>query len=432
MALVIKRERYLKQLIRLRDNGQVKIITGIRRCGKSFLLNRIFASYLMLDGVGPANIIQIDLDDDTNARYRNPMELSAFIRSRIFNNEEPFYVLIDEIQQVGTVPNPYLPNANIGFTDVLNGLRNIPNVDVYVTGSNSKMLSSDIATEFRGRGDIIRLHPLTYDEFYEAFQGEKRLAWREFITYGGMPKILSIDNHEDKAKYLSELFSLIYIKDIIERNKLRASETVLDTLLNIVASSVGSLTNPTKIADTFTSIGKIKIKNETVARYLECFIDAFILSKAIRYDIKGRSYIESPLKYYYTDAGLRNAKINFRQQEENHIMENVLYNEFKARGFNIDVGIVPHRWKDSDGKTRQTALEVDFILNKGNKQYYIQSALTIANEEKRMQEINSLSRVDDSFDKIVIVKDDILPWTDDKGIRYINVEEFLLKDINDL
>lgn len=432
MTTLIRRERYLNQLIKLRNNGQVKVITGIRRCGKSFLLNRIFTSYLMVEGVDPANIIKMDLDDDINARYRNPMELSTYIRSRIANDEERFYVLIDEIQKVGYIPNPYLPDEKIGFPDVLNGLKNIPNVDVYVTGSNSKMLSSDIATEFRGRGDIIRLHPLTYDEFYEAFPGEKRQAWREFITYGGMPKILSIAPHEDKARYLSDLFSLIYVKDIIERNKLRTSEAVLDTLLNIVASSVGSLTNPTKIADTFTSVGKTKIKNETVSRYLECFIDAFILNKAYRYDIKGRAYIETPLKYYYTDVGLRNAKINFRQQEENHIMENVLYNEFKARGFNVDVGVVTHRWKDDYGKTRLSNFEVDFILNRGNRLYYIQSALTIANEEKRLQEINSLNRIDDSFEKIVIVKDDILPWTDDRGIHYINVEDFLLKKINGL
>ncbi|MDE5813037.1 MAG: ATP-binding protein, partial [Muribaculaceae bacterium] len=296
MTVLIKRERYLNQLIRLRNNGQVKIITGIRRCGKSFLLNRIFSSYLMTEGIGAANIIQMDLDDDINARYRNPMELSIYIRNRISNNHERFYVLIDEIQKVGSIPNPYLPDEKIGFTDVLNGLKNLPNVDVYVTGSNSKMQSSDIATEFRGRGDIIRLHPLTYEEYYEAYPGEKRYAWREFITYGGMPKVLSIESHEEKAKYLSDLFRLIYIKDIIERNNLRTSESVLDTLLNIVASSIGSLTNPTKIADTFTSVGKTKIKNETVSRYLDCFIDAFILSKTFRYDIKGRAYIETPLK----------------------------------------------------------------------------------------------------------------------------------------
>lgn len=432
MAVLIGRERYLNELIQLRDNGQVKIITGIRRCGKSFLLNRIFTNYLMLKGVEPANIIQMDLDDDINARYRNPIELSNYVRSKIQDDKKNYYVLIDEVQKVSPIPNPYLPNEKIGFIDVLNGLNNLHNVDVYVTGSNSKMLSSDIATEFRGRGDIIRLYPLTYNEFYEAYPGEKRHAWRDFITYGGMPRILSIESHEDKAKYLADLFSLIYIKDVIERNKLRTDESVLNTLLNIVASSVGSLTNPTKIADTFQSAGKIRIKNETIARYLDCFVEAFILNKAYRYDIKGRAYIETPLKYYYTDVGLRNAKLNFRQQEENHIMENVIYNELLARGFSIDVGIVNIRWKESEGRMRSSALEVDFVINKGEKRYYIQSALTIADNAKRSQEINSLCRIDDSFAKIVVVKDDIVSWTDEYGILYINVEDFLLSKINQL
>lgn len=429
---LIKRERYLKELIRLQGNGQVKIITGIRRCGKSFLLNRLYRNHLIENGVDNENIIQLDLDDDINARYRNPMELSAYLRSRIKDTERQYYILIDEIQKVRPIANPYLPEETIGFIDVLNGLKNLPNVDVYVTGSNSKMLSSDIATEFRGRGDIIHLHPLTYDEFFEAFPGEKRLAWREYITYGGMPRVLSIERNEDKARYLQDLFSLIYIKDIVERNNLRADESVLNTLLNIVSSSVGSLTNPTKIADTFQTVAKIKIKNETIARYLELFIEAFILNKAYRYDIKGRAYIETPLKYYYTDVGLRNAKINFRQQEENHIMENVLYNELQARGFCIDVGVVNHRWKDADGKMKTSMLEVDFIVNRGEKRYYIQSALTIADEQKRIQETNSLRRIDDSFVKIVIVKDDILPWTDENGIQYINIEDFLLSKINEL
>lgn len=429
---LIKRERYLNELIRLRDNGQVKIITGIRRCGKSFLLNQIYRNHLIESGVGAENIIQLDLDDDINVRYRNPMELSGYLRGKIKTGEGRYYILIDEIQKVSSIPNPYVPSETIGFVDVLNGLKNIPNLDVYVTGSNSKMLSSDIATEFRGRGDVVQLYPLTYDEFYEAFPGEKRHAWREYIMYGGMPRVLSIERHEDKARYLSDLFSLIYIKDIIERNNLRADESVLGTLLNIVSSSVGSLTNPTKIADTFQSVGKIKIKNETVARYLELFIEAFILNKAYRYDIKGRAYIETPLKYYYTDIGLRNAKINFRQQEENHIMENVLYNELKVRGFSIDVGVINHRVKDSEGKMRSSSLEVDFVINRGEKRYYIQSALTIADEQKRAQEINSLKRIDDSFVKIVTVKDDILPWTDENGIQYINIEDFLLSRINDL
>ena len=430
--VVIERKRYLEKLIRLRDNGQVKIITGIRRCGKSFLLNVIYRDYLMQDGVKKEQIIGLDLDDNLNARYRNPMELSNYLRSLVKDEDKRYYILIDEIQKVKPVPNPYLPDEKIGFVDVLNGLKNLPYVDVYVTGSNSKMLSSDIATEFRGRGDIIPLAPLTYDEFYNAYPGEPRFAWREFITYGGMPKLLSIESHESKAQYLADLYRLLYIKDVIERNHLKTDEAVLDELLNIISSAVGSLTNPTKIADTFQTVKKTKIKSDTISRYLDCFIDAFILHKAFRYDIKGRSYIETPLKYYFSDIGLRNVKINFRQHEENHIMENILYNELKVRGFSIDVGVVPVRRKDEDGKMKLSQLEVDFVLNKGEKRYYIQSALTVADEEKRLQEVNSLNRIDDSFTKIVIIKDDKLPWTDERGVLYMNIEDFLLNKINEL
>ena len=429
---IIERKRYLDKLLKLRGNGQVKIITGIRRCGKSFLLNKIFCNHLLQEGVASSHIIMLDLDDDLNARYRNPIELSEHLRSKIKEDEDRHYILIDEIQRVKPVPNPYLSDEKIGFVDVLNGLRNLPNVDVYVTGSNSKMLSGDIATEFRGRGDIIPLAPLTFDEFYAAFPGEKRYAWREFVTYGGMPKVLSIESHEEKSQYLANLFSLIYIKDVIERNNLKTSETVLEELLNVVSSSIGSLTNPTRIADTFQSVKKLRIKNETISRYLDFFVDAFVLNKALRYDIKGRSYIETPLKYYFSDVGLRNAKLNFRQQEENHIMENILYNELTARGFNVDVGVVPVRSKDADGKSRLSNLEVDFVINKGEKRYYIQSALSISEEGKRLQEVNSLNRIDDSFSKIVISRDDTLSWTDESGVRYINVEDFLLQEINGL
>ena len=430
---IIDRKRYLDKLIRLRNNGQVKIITGIRRCGKSFLLNTIFRDWLTQDGgMKKDQIIMLDLDDNFNARYRNPMQLSKYLRSLVKEEHKQYYILIDEIQKVKPVRNPYLPDEKIGFVDVLNGLKNLPNVDVYVTGSNSKMLSTDIATEFRGRGDIIPLSPLTYDEFYAAYPGEKRFAWREFITYGGMPKVLSIESHEDKAQYLANLFNLIYIKDVIERNHLKTDEAVLDELLNVISSTVGSLTNPTKIADTFQTVKKMKIKNSTISRYLDCFVDAFVLHKALRYDIKGRAYIETPMKFYFSDIGLRNVKINFRQHEENHIMENVLYNELKARGFSIDVGVVPVRRKDEDGKIRQSQFEVDFVLNKGEKRYYIQSALTIAEEDKRLQEVNSLNRIDDSFTKIVITKDDILPWTDECGVQYINIEDFLLGKIDKL
>ena len=428
----IARDRYLERLIKLRDNGQIKIITGIRRCGKSFMLNTIYRDYLLQDGVRKDCIIMLDLDDNMNARYRSPIELSDYLRSLVKKDSRRYYILIDEIQNVKPVPNPYLPSEKIGFVDVLNGLKNLSNVDVCVTGSNSKMLSTDIATEFRGRGDIVSLAPLTYNEFYAAYPGEKRFAWREFLTYGGMPRVLSIESHEDKAQYLADLYRLIYIKDVIERNRLKADEAVLDELLNVISSAVGSLTNPTKIADTFLTIKKTKLKNETISRYLDCFIDAFVLYKAFRYDIKGRAYIGTPLKYYFSDIGLRNVKINFRQHEENHIMENILFNEFKARGFSIDVGVVPVRGTDEAGKMRYSQLEVDFVLTKGVRRYYVQSALTVAEESKRLQEVNSLNRIDDSFEKIVVVKDDVLPWTDDRGVKFINVEDFLLKEIDNL
>lgn len=428
----IARDRYLEKLIRLRDNGQIKIITGIRRCGKSFMMNTIYRDYLLQDGVRKDCIIMLDLDDNLNARYRNPIELSDYLRSLVKEDSRRYYILIDEIQNVKPVPNPYLPSEKIGFVDVLNGLRNLSNVDVCVTGSNSKMLSTDIATEFRGRGDIVSLAPLTYNEFYAAYPGEKRFAWREFLTYGGMPRVLSIESHEDKAQYLADLYRLIYIKDVIERNRLKADEAVLDELLNVISSAVGSLTNPTKIADTFLTMKKTKLKNETISRYLDCFIDAFVLYKAFRYDIKGRAYIGTPLKYYFSDIGLRNVKINFRQHEENHIMENILFNEFKTRGFSIDVGVVPVRGTDEAGKMRYSQLEVDFVLTKSVRRYYVQSALTVAEESKRLQEVNSLNRIDDSFEKIVVVKDDVLPWTDERGVKFINVEDFLLKEIDNL
>ena len=305
-------------------------------------------------------------------------------------------------------------------------------MDVYVTGSNSKMLSSDVATAFRDRGEEIHITPLTYDEFYAAYPKDKRYAWREFMTYGGMPYVLYKNTHEEKSKYLQDLFRLTYIKDVIERNRLRANVEFLDELLNVMASAVGSLSNPTRLSNTFQSVKGVKIKNETISSYLDCFIDAYILSKSYRYDIKGRSYIGTPLKYYFTDIGLRNVRLNFRQQEENHIMENILYNELVARGFNVDVGVVEYNQIDDKGKKIRTQLEVDFVVNQTDKRYYIQSALTVADEEKRKQEINSLNRIDDSYVKIVVVHDNVLPWTDDKGIQYINIEDFLLEGINEL
>ena len=429
----IERKRNLQRLINSRQNGQIKIITGVRRCGKSYLLGVLYRDYLLQDGVLPEQIISIELDNDINIRYRNPLELGNYIRDRVSDKKTDYYILLDEIQMVESIDNPFLPKgsgAKITFVDVLLGLKSLPNVDVYVTGSNSKMLSSDVATAFRDRGEQIHITPLTYEEFYAAYPNDKRYAWREFMTYGGMPFVLHKNTHEEKSKYLQDLFRLTYIKDVIERNRLRANVEVIDELLNVVASSVGSLSNPSRLSKTFQSVKGLKIKNETISSYLDCFIDAYILSKAYRYDIKGRSYIDTPLKYYFTDIGLRNARLNFRQQEENHIMENILYNELIARDFNIDVGVVEYNHLDENGKKVRSQLEVDFVVNKTDKRYYIQSALTVANEEKRKQETNSLNRIDDSYTKIVIVRDNILSWIDDKGVQYINIEDFLLERIN--
>ena len=430
----IERKRNLQRLIDSRQDGQIKIITGIRRCGKSYLLGVLYREYLLQDGVQHEQIISLELDNDFNARYRNPLELGKYLRELVSDTTKVYYILLDEIQMVETIRNPYLPpetDSKITFVDVLLGLKNLPNVDVYVTGSNSKMLSSDVATAFRDRGEEIHITPLTYDEFYAAYPMEKRFAWREFITYGGMPMVLQKRNYEEKAKYLQDLFKLTYLRDVIERNRLRADSELLDELLNVVASAVGSLTNPTRLANTFQSVKGLKIKNETISAYLDCFIDAYILAKAYRYDIKGRSYIDTPLKYYFTDIGLRNARLNFRQQEETHIMENILYNELVARGFNIDVGVLEYNYT-SEGRKVRSQLEVDFVVNRAEKRYYIQSALTVADEEKRQQEVNSLNRIDDSYAKIVVVRDNILPWTDECGVHYINIEDFLLQRINEL
>lgn len=431
----IERKRNLQRLINSRKNGQIKIITGVRRCGKSYLLGVLYRDYLLQEGVMPEQIITLELDNDINARYRNPLELGSYLRDKVSDTAKDYYILLDEIQMVESVDNPYLPKnsgSRITFVDVLLGLKSLSNVDVYVTGSNSKMLSSDVATAFRDRGEEIHITPLTYDEFYAAYPKDKRYAWREFMTYGGMPYVTYKQTHEEKSQYLQDLFRLTYIKDVIERNRLRANVEVLDELLNVVASAVGSLSNPTRLSNTFQSVKGIKIKNETISTYLDCFIDAYILSKSYRYDIKGRSYIDTPLKYYFTDIGLRNARLNFRQQEENHIMENILYNELIARGLNVDVGVVEYNHTDDNGKKIRTQLEVDFVVNRTDKRYYIQSALSVADEDKRKQEINSLNRIDDSYAKIVIVRDNILPWTDDKGIQYINIEDFLLEKINEL
>ncbi len=427
---MIERKRYLDKLIRKKENGLIKVITGIRRCGKSFLLFNIYHSYLNSIGVKDEQIIELALDDDANIMYRNPLELGKYIRSMIVDTNKKHYVFLDEIQKVATIKNPYLEDSaeKIGFVDVLLGIMKIKNADIYVTGSNSKMLSSDILTEFRGRGDEIRVNPLSFAEFYNAYEGDKREAWREYFTYGGMPLVTAQKTHADKSKYLQDLFDKIYLDDIIARNNINKNKSVLEDALNVVSSSIGSLTSPHNLANTFSSKKNIKIDEETVMRYLDSFIDAFILYKAQRYDVKGRKYIGSPLKYYFSDIGLRNARLNFRQLEENHIMENIIYNELLVREFNVDVGVVEYNYRAEDGKSKRTQLEVDFVANRASQRYYIQSALSVGNEDKRLQETNSLNRIDDSFKKIVVVKDDIIPWHDEKGILYIGVERFLLDE----
>lgn len=428
--MVIKRDRYLNKLISKKENGFIKVITGIRRCGKSFLLFRLYHEYLNEIGTSDANIVELALDEIANARYRNPMELDAFIREQVADKSQKYYVFLDEIQKVSQIQNPYVDDetATVGFVDVLLGLMKLRNVDLYVTGSNSRMLSSDILTEFRDRGDEIRVNPLTYSEFYAAFAGEKRYAWREYYTYGGMPLVLSKKTHEEKSKYLKDLFTKTYLTDVLEHNRILNEQMVLEDLMNVVSSAVGSLTNPTKLANTFHSVKQISINPNTISKYLDFFIDAFILCKVFRYDIKGKRYMDTPLKYYFTDVGLRNARMNFRQQEENHIMENVIFNELRVREYDVDVGVVEYNCQDKNGRKTRVKLEIDFVANKGSKRYYIQSALSVDSEEKKAQEINSLLRVADSFKKIVVVKDDIMPWHDDNGILYIGIEQFLLEE----
>lgn len=427
---MIERKKYLDKLISRKQNGLVKVITGIRRCGKSYLLFNIYKDYLKSIGVEDECIICLALDDDENIRYRNPLELGKYIRSVTSDESKEYYVFLDEIQKVVTIQNPYVEGVEdkISFVDVVLGLMKRENIDVYVTGSNSKMLSSDILTEFRGRGDEIRVNPLSFAEFYNAFDGDKRDAWQEYYTYGGLPLVLAKKGHEEKAKYLSTLFDTIYLSDIMDRNSLAHEKNLLYDILNLISSSIGSLTNANKIANTFKSERQISVSHATVSKYLDYLIDSFLIYSASRYDVKGRKYIGSPYKYYFSDVGLRNARLNFRQQEENHIMENIIYNELCVRDFSVDVGIVEYCYKDAEKKSKRAYLEIDFIANKGSKKYYVQSALTVADEEKREQEIRSLKRVGDSFKKIVVVKDSIIPWHDDDGILYIGIEQFLLDE----
>ena len=410
----IKRDLYLNKIINRRENGLIKIITGIRRCGKSYLLDPLFKNYLLADGVKEDHIIKLELDRVENEKYRDSKALNEYIRSLI-KDKDMYYVILDEIQLVK------------GFEFVLNSLLYEKNIDVYVTGSNSKFLSSDIITEFRGRGDQIKVNPLSFAEFLSAFNGDKYEAWNEYVTYGGMPLILSKKNDEEKSQYLKELFEQTYIKDIVERNNIQRID-ILDSLINMLASSVGSLTNPQKIFDTFKSKGEKELSLNTINSYIADIEDSFIVNKSTRYDIKGKKYIQTPQKYYFSDIGLRNARLNFRQQEENHLMENIIYNELLIRGYNVDVGVVEVR---EEGKRKQ--LEVDFVCNLGNKRYYIQSALNLDTKEKTIQESRSLNNIGDSFKKIIVVKDNIKLWRTDDGIVIMGIQEFLLnKDSLDL
>lgn len=403
----IKRTIYLDKLIQRKENNLIKIITGIRRCGKSYLLDPLFKNYLLSTGIKEDHIIKIDLDLRMNKDFLNPDYLDSYIRNQI-KDEKMYYVLLDEIQKVED------------FESVLNGFLHMKNVDVYVTGSNSKFLSSDIVTEFRGRGNEIRVYPLTFSEFLEAFNGSKEEAWNSYIMFGGLPLILDQKTDEQKRNYLISLFNTTYLKDTIERNNILRVD-VLDTLVNLLSSSVGSLTNPKKIADIFTSHGIKDVSINTINTYLNYLLDAFIIEKAERYNVKEKKYIKTPYKYYFSDIELRNARINFRQMEENPIMENIIYNELLTRGYNIDVGVVLVR----DGDTRKQ-LEVDFVCNQSDKRFYIQVALNLDTREKTLQEEKSLLNIQDNFKKIIVVKDNIKKWYTEEGILVIGLQEFLL------
>lgn len=408
---VIKREIYLKRLIERRENGLIKVVTGIRRCGKSYLLFRLYYQYLLDSGVDASRIIRIPLDDEDYEDLRDSKQLNSYVKKHI-TDESMWYVFLDEVQMCK------------GFESVLNGLNRKENLDIYVTGSNSKFLSSDVLTEFRGRGDEVRVYPLSFSEYVSAYSGDKYDAWLDYYTYGGLPLILSRQTEELKAKYLNDLCSELYLKDIEERNKLRGDNAMSD-LVNVLASAVGSLTNPTKLANTFSSNG-IGVSDKTIGLYIIYLEDAFFISKAQRYDIKGKKYIASPFKYYFTDVGLRNARLNFRQQEENHIMENIIYNELLVRGFQVDVGIIEHSERDGKGKLVRKRLEVDFVCNRGSQRYYIQSAFAIPDREKMVQEKKSLVHIGDSFKKIIVVKDRIKLWRNEEGIVVMGIMDFLL------
>ena len=410
----IKRDSYLNKLIRKKNNGLIKIVTGVRRCGKSYLLFNLFHNHLLEEGVDEEHIIEVALDDRSNKELRNPDNMLKFVKERIVD-KETYYIILDEVQLLDE------------FEDVLNSFLHIRNADIYVTGSNSKFLSSDLITEFRGRGDEIRIYTLSFREFVSVYDGSLDEAWDEYFNYGGLPLILSMETVEDKIEYLTSLFQKVYLSDIVERNKVRNKDE-LDELVDILASAIGSLTNPSKLAKTFKSVKGKAISDKTLKNYIDYLIDAFMISKVERFDIKGKRYIGSPAKYYFEDIGLRNARLNFRQVEITHIMENIIYNELRIRGYKVDVGLVEHYSTGKDGKRQKKQLEVDFVATKGSEKYYIQSAFDMNNEEKIAQEQRSLVNISDSFKKIIIVADNIKVRRNEEGITTIGLRNFLLDE----
>ena len=410
----IKRDKYLNDLINRMHNGMIKVVTGIRRCGKSYLLFNIFKNYLLEHGVAASHIITIELDQRKNKKYRDPDTILDYIESLI-EDDEQYYIMLDEVQMLQE------------FEEVLNSLLHIRNADIYVTGSNSKFLSKDVITEFRGRGDEIHIYPLTFKEFMEAYDGDVYRGWAEYVVYGGLPLTVTMKTEEQKISYLTNLFKETYLKDIIERHRIEKTQE-LEDLINILASAIGSLTNPPKIEATFKSTIQSTISLNTIRQYIEHLEDAFIINKANRYNVKGRKYIGTPLKYYFEDVGLRNARLGFRQVEETHLMENIIYNELRSRGYTVDVGVVEKRGTDENGKEYKKQLEIDFVANLGSKRYYIQSAFSMPTEEKRIQEKVSLVNVNDSFKKIIVVKDVVNVTRDEDGITTMSIYDFLLKE----
>ncbi len=408
----IKRDSYLEQLKIRKDNGMIKVITGIRRCGKSFLLFVLFKKYLLNHGVDHDHIIEIALDGIENEELRDPKKCYQYIKEAM-KDDRKYYLFLDEVQ--------FMPR----FEEVLNSLLRIRNIDVYVTGSNSKFLSSDIVTEFRGRGDEIRIYPLSFAEFYAAFDGDYDDAWEEYMIYGGLPQVAQFSVERQKAEYLKNIFTNVYIKDVVERNRIQNADE-LGILVDILASVIGAPTNPTKISNTFKSERGANYSNKTISNHIDYLTEAFLISKADRYDIKGRKYVGANLKYYFTDIGIRNARLNFRQQEPTHIMENIVYNELLVRGYNVDVGMVDVFAKNDEGERVHKQLEVDFVVNQGSQRYYIQVAYDMVSEEKQAQELNSLRNIPDSFKKIIIVNGTKKPWRNEEGFVIMGMKYFLL------